>query len=351
MAQDFYQIEHLPNRTIKIGTKEYLYFSGTSYLGLPQNADFQQLLLEGLQKVGSVYGSSRNGNLQMTVYQEAEAKLAAWVGADASLTMSSGMLAGQAAVRYLMLEGYELLYAPDAHPAVWHWPEITPFITTNPFEKITQSCAKKIAYVSNSVDALRGKLHDFDWLHWLSGDYDITLLIDDSHGLGITGIEGKGVWSRLPLYQHIRYIVTASLAKGMGLAGGVILTDEDTIQKIRQTAYFGGCSPMAPHQLYAYLHANVLYRQAIEDLSRNINYFQSKVQSLDLFEYSPNYPVFYCQDDRLYDFLLERNILVYSFSYPRPTDKANTRIVISAWHTTDDLDFLAAACNDFSKIK
>ncbi|MCU0338963.1 MAG: pyridoxal phosphate-dependent aminotransferase family protein, partial [Spirosomaceae bacterium] len=118
-------IDHLPNRTIEIEGQDFLYFSGTSYLGLPQNPRFQSLVREGLAQYGSVYGSSRNGNLQLSIYAQAEARLAAWTGAEAALTLSSGMLAGQAAMRYLMLEGYQFFYSTDTHPAVWHLPDVS----------------------------------------------------------------------------------------------------------------------------------------------------------------------------------------------------------------------------------
>jgi 8-amino-7-oxononanoate synthase len=124
LATNFHQINHLPSPTIEIEGQEYLYFSGTAYLGLPQDSGFQTLIQEGSHQYGSVYGSSRNGNLQLSIYEQAEAKLAVWTGAEAALTLSSGMLAGQAAIRELMLEGFEFVYSPDVHPAVWHLPQV-----------------------------------------------------------------------------------------------------------------------------------------------------------------------------------------------------------------------------------
>ncbi|MFN8346442.1 MAG: aminotransferase class I/II-fold pyridoxal phosphate-dependent enzyme [Spirosomataceae bacterium] len=354
------QITHLPNRTIELEGKDYLYFSGTAYLGLPQNAEFQALIQEGLQHYGSVYGSSRNGNLQLRIYEQTESKLAAWTGAEAALTLSSGMLAGQAAIRQLILEGYTFFYSPDVHPAVWHLPQVE--ISKGSFEAWTEKFTDsqipnrkskienrpaKICLVTNSVDALRGKLYDFEWVKAISENVELVLLADDSHGLGVTGTAGKGVWERIPRRKNVRLIVTASLAKAMGLPGGVIFSDAETIQAIRSTAYFGGCSPIAPDHLYAYLHAEHLYEEAYLRLQQNIRQFATSIKELRLFSFTENYPVFYTERDELYPFLLERGIFIYSFSYPKPTDKANTRVVISAWHTTDDIEKLSIACRNF----
>lgn len=352
---NFHQITHLPDRTIDLNGQEYLYFSGTAYLGLPQNLAFQTLIQEGVHQYGSVYGSSRNGNLQLKIYEQAEVKLAAWAGAEAALTLSSGMLAGQAAIRQLMLEGYEFVYSPDVHPAVWHLPQVE--IPKCSFEvwslQFTVGSERyfdlksHICFVTNSVNALRGKLYDFEWVNDIPEDVEVVLLIDDSHGLGVTGNEGRGVWESIPKRKNIRLIVTASLAKAMGLPGGVIFSDSKTIQKIRSTAYFGGCSPIAPNYLYAYLHTDALYTDAYARLQTNIQQFAAAIKDIDLFSFTAGYPVFYTERDELYPFLLERGIFVYSFSYPKPTDKANTRVVICAWHTSEDIQKLIAACNEF----
>lgn len=360
----FHQIDHLPGRSIDLEGKTYLYFSGTAYLGLPHNPDFQDLIQEGLHNYGSVYGSSRNGNLQLTVYDRAEQKLALRAGAEAALTLSSGMLAGQAAIRQLMLDGYEFIYSPDVHPAVWHLPQVEipkgsftawheQLTGTNRAANRHQSpiTNHKLALVTNSVDALRGKLYDFEWVNKLPADKEFVLLVDDSHGMGVTGDGGSGVWGRIPKRKNVRVIVTASLAKAMGLPGGVIFSDAATLQRIRYSAYFGGCSPISPDHLYAYLHADALYADAYKRLQANINRFTDSIRTLNLLSFTDNYPVFYTERDELYPFLLERGIFIYSFSYPKPTDKANTRIVLSAWHTSEDIQQLSEACHDFARRK
>lgn len=348
----------MPNRTIELDGQMYLYFSGTAYLGLPQNLHFQTLIQEGLREYGSVYGSSRNGNLQLGIYEQAESKLASWTGAEAALTLSSGMLAGQVAIRQLMLDGYEFWYSPDVHPAVWHLPQVT--IPSGTFDEWVDAVVhsaktegkEKVALVTNSVDALRGKLYSFDWVTRLPNDQEWVLLVDDSHGLGVIGKDGKGIWGQIPTVPHVRVIVTASLAKAMGLPGGVVFSDKNTLQTIRATAYFGGCSPIAPDHLYAYLHATDLYERAYQQLRKNIKQCSELLAPLELFTAANGiFPVFYTPHDELYPFLLQRGIFVYSFAYPKPTDRANTRVVLSAWHTENDIETLANACRAFVKIK
>ena len=100
MHNDFI-IHQQPSNKIRLEEKEYHFFSGTSYLGMNQDQEFKQLLIEGMCQYGMSFGSSRNGNLQLGIYETAEQTMAAWVGAEKALTVSSGMLAGQLVAQYL----------------------------------------------------------------------------------------------------------------------------------------------------------------------------------------------------------------------------------------------------------
>ncbi|MBP9746419.1 MAG: hypothetical protein KBD41_13595 [Saprospiraceae bacterium] len=71
---------HIPNRTIWHKDQEYLYYGGTGYLGIHANQDFGDLVKQGLDLYGTNYGASRLG-IDIPVFNQAEEKLAAWIGA------------------------------------------------------------------------------------------------------------------------------------------------------------------------------------------------------------------------------------------------------------------------------
>ena len=342
-------IDQLPNRLIRLNGHDYLFFSGTAYLGMAQNPRFQALVADALSRYGTVFGSSRNGNLRLGVYEAAETRLAAFAGADEALTVSSGMLAGQAVMQWLATESGPLLYGPGTHPALWHVSSLT--LPTGPFAAWTTQLPEQlqalppgpVTIAVNALDAVRSEVYDFAWVNALPANRPITLVVDDSHGMGITGRDGQGVWARIPKPDHVRLLVTASLAKAMGLPGGVIFGDAATVAAIRQTAFFGGCSPMSPVFLDAFLRADALYEQARTRLADNVALATQLLLPTGLFSQAPGYPVFYTDHDALYPLLHEDGIFVYSFAYPTAADKANTRIVISAFHESADIHRLATA--------
>ena len=351
-----FTIDHLPNRTITHEGRSYLSFSGTAYLGLPQHPVFQRLLADGVSRYGTTYGSSRNGNLRLAIYEEAEAKLAQLVGAPHALTVSSGMLAGQVVVNWLRAQNARFVYGPQAHPAIWEGPAVA--LPTLPFaDWVAQlpgiirrdNSAGPVAILINSIDAVHSRYYDFDWVGTLPDDRPITLVVDDSHGLGLlTG--GRGIWPQIPQKPNVTLIVTGSMAKGMGLPGGVIFGDADTLAALRRTAYFGACSPIPPAYLDAYTKADALYSEGCERLRQNVLLAEKLLLPTGLFSHATDYPVFFTAQDNLYSFLLERAIFVYSFAYPTAADRANTRVVISAFHTTDDVQTLANAVHEYCSI-
>lgn len=350
-----FTVDQLPDRTVDCQGKQYRFFSGTAYLGLPQHPAFQQLLFEGICRYGTAFGSSRNGNVQLSIYAEAESKLACWVGALAALTVSSGMMAGQVVSNWLRAQHITCIYAPNTHPALWHEPTLA--LPTDSFadwvaqlpNQLETVAPGPVAILTNSLDAVRSQQYDFDWLSALPVSRPIIFIVDDSHGLGVLN-DGRGIWPQIPQKSGIQTLVTASLAKAMGMPGGVIFSDPDTHDNLRRTAFFGACSPMPPAYLDAYVRADALIADQQERLWQLIQLAEKLLLPTGLFQHTEGYPVFFTERDDLYPFLLQRGTLIYSFSYPTTAARANTRIVISAFHELADIEQLAEQVHAYQRV-
>jgi 8-amino-7-oxononanoate synthase len=359
-------ISQLPSNKILLSGKEYDFFSGTSYLGMSQDEDFKQLLVAGMNRYGMSFGSSRNGNLQLDIYEQAEEKMAHWVGAEKALTVSSGMLAGQVVAQYLKTQNATFFYAPHSHAANFHEPNIIlPNLSFETWavtigQDVLEKNARHSVIVCNSCDAIKLSSYHFDWTSKLlvggvPQHQAITLVIDDSHGLGITGKNGSGIFRQISANSNVKLVVVSSLHKAMGIAGGVVFGDNNFIESLRRSAFFASCSPIAPAYLYAYMHADKIYARNSIKLQSNIQRFNLQMvevrrSSNKDFNFLPNYPVYYTLQDDLYNFLFKNGIFIYSFAYPIKTGKPNTRIVLSAWHEEEQIDFLADKCTEFSQM-
>ncbi|MDT8415561.1 MAG: aminotransferase class I/II-fold pyridoxal phosphate-dependent enzyme [Flavobacteriaceae bacterium] len=335
------QVYQFPGRTISDGTSDFLYFGGTSYLGLSQNPEFLTILTENLRRWGASYGSSRNANVQLAVYEEAEQTLSHWVGSEAAVTVTSGTLAG-----WMALKIYEKTHAfchiRGTHPAVvqrnsreiteTEWVDLPPqksIVTTDSFLS-NRTVPTNFERLSNMASA--------------------KLIVDDSHGLGFTGKEGSGIYTSLTAIPAEQKIMVASLGKAMGLPGGIICGSKKLIEKIKNSEEFVTASGMLPAYLQTFIDAQNLYILQRQKLQELLDYFVTEMgEALSFYNFSGNYPVIYSDKEELANFLYQKKIMIVNFDYPSPGKKLN-RIVLSAHHNAEDVRKLAAALKEFVKF-
>ncbi|MBE9466011.1 aminotransferase class I/II-fold pyridoxal phosphate-dependent enzyme [Dyadobacter subterraneus] len=364
-----YPTSHLPGRKVLLNNdKEYLYFSGTDYLGMGHHDGFLTYLKEGISNYGTHFGSSRNNSLRLEVYEEAETALAKFSGAPAALTTSSGMWAGQLLMKELPqiiatdlqnknshTSNIHYHYAPRVHPALWGAEYVSANSDWEEWAKdtilaIQESGADCVHIIcSDSVGSPFVEKFDFSIFKTLPFYREIYLIVDDSHGFGVLGQNGSGVFKELSSIQQVKLIVSSSLNKALGIPGGVILGNHNIIDSIRKSPFFAGASPAAPAYIYAFkklLESNT-YPVVHQKLLDNVRYISGNLAQTNLFVSIPNYPVFCSLNSKLFDFLEENGIMASCFSYPNPTDPPITRIVISAIHEKEDLDRLAEVCMKF----
>ncbi|MDX5437272.1 MAG: aminotransferase class I/II-fold pyridoxal phosphate-dependent enzyme [Pontibacter sp.] len=345
-------VEQLTGRAVVVDGQERLYFSGTSYLGMNANPELAALLQEGGERYGTTYSSSRASNLKLAVYEEAENMLAAMVGAEAALTFSSGYMAAQALIRTLD-KGQPFFYAPDAHPALWRTPadanhtSYTAWVQS--LEERFETVTEEVVLVMNSVDPLRACKYNFDWVARLPADKQITLVLDDSHGLGVLGEKGAGMYPELKrlVNSNVRLVLVSSLGKALGIAGGVVMGSEECIATLRKSLYFVAGSPAPPAYMHAFVHAGQLYAEARQQLQQNVQAFQELVVHTQLFAYFDTYPVFYTSNHDLY-FDLKDKAIISCFPYPEPNSEPITRIIINSLHTSEDIAQLAEMIGKYS---
>lgn len=333
--------DYLPGRIAQLNGENWLYFSGTSYLGMVQNNDFQNLICKNILQYGANFGGSRLSNLRLKIYEEAEQYLANWTGAEAALTVSSGSLAGQLIVKTLQNQG-KFYFAPGVHPALFGEGNYSELHLNQWVSYILKEAeqGEPMVLFSNTLDPLRAKTFDFKWLFQIPKETPVILVLDDSHGLGVTGINGAGTFSTLQTPENVQLIAISSLGKALTIPGGVILGSQNLIQNIWQSPYFGGASPVIPAYLATFLEAGGLYHNARQQLFSNIQAFHDAIKALGLFENFTDYPVFYTKMNNLAEYLQTHKILISSFPYPTPQDERITRVVLNAAHTNEDIEHL-----------
>lgn len=326
--------------------RQYLYFGGTAYLGIPQSEGFLKLYLDGLKRYGLNNGTSRGNNVQLGIYDEAEICAAKRFGSEAALITSSGYLAAQLAIKQALGFG-EVRYAPDTHPALWQneRPKIHQSFdewALNIVEEINASSKEKWVLITNSMNNLYPNRYDFSFIKKLNKQ--AVIIVDDSHGIGINN-NGLGVFPALPKCDNVEPIIVASMAKALGVDAGIILGSQKIISLMKQSNEFLGASPPAAAGLYAFIHAEEIYANSLNKLKNNMNLLTNALTGNECWDFIIDFPVYLAKNAELSEALQQKGILISAFPYPDKNGPPINRVVLSSWHSELEIEELIKALN------
>ena len=341
-------VDQFPDRTIIEEGKEYLYFGGTSYLGMATHPEYQNLLCNSIKIWGTAYGSSRNSNIKLSIYQKAEALFAKNSGAEAALMVSSGTLAGRLVIDYLSKSHDCFYHYPKTHPAILKNSSLPLFEDGKLHPRLLNDRKEFIVIAADALLSLEVRPTNFDFLNDISHAKQITLLIDESHSLGIVGPNGEGVFKTIHHSRLLQKIMISSLTKAYGCSGGVIAGDKKVIEMIQNDAVFISAAGMNPIFLQTFVDGQALIQNQLNKLRANLKFFYSDSPLPSLFKYDLEYPVIYSNSNFIFDYLKSKDMIITNFKYPN-YDLLMNRIVITANHTKSDLNQLRSALMQFEK--
>ncbi|WP_366187283.1 aminotransferase class I/II-fold pyridoxal phosphate-dependent enzyme [Flavobacterium ovatum] len=340
------KVTKCPDRKITINKDTYLYFGGTAYLGLPNHKSFKKLLIKNILKWGTTYGSSRNANIQLEAYEEGELYLANFIQSEAALTVTSGMLAGKLVIETLTPVTDCFFYFPETHSALKAQNSLPVFIEGEINPRLVDTTNEKITILTDAVPSSHLGAIDLSVLKSIAPTKEITLVIDESHSLGLLGINGCGIYSTINFPNINRKIMFSSLGKSFGLTGGVIASDKEFIQQVRINDSFVSSAGMNPAFVQTLADAKNIYIKQHRKLLEKLAYIDSKLIPKDKSKFNSNYPVIYPVILGLNEVLNKEKIIITHFSYPNLAGVLN-RIVFTANHKKKDLDKIIAILNRY----
>ena len=338
---------------VRIGKKDYLFFSGTSYLGMEADRHYEAVLQDCIRQYGTNHGLSRVNNVRLKVFEEFEKFFAKNAKAEAAAVMSSGYLAGIAASQWLFPKADTCWAAPDTHPAILplglQVDTQTNFVTWKKkcLEQSEALSPRKILILGNTVDPLRAEIHEYSWVKELAKKHEVTLLLDESHAFGVLGRSLFGTYADQQ-YPQVNLVVSGSLGKGLAMPAGIILGKREVIEGIKSQPIFTGASPGSPANLQTFLETQDIYRAQSQKIRDFSGIFSQETKELSTLIGSPNFPVFILKNPNWSKDLEKMGFITSSFSYPTSDSPIISRIVLSAFHSLWDLVALNEALHYLS---
>jgi 8-amino-7-oxononanoate synthase len=204
--------------------------AGNDYLGLSRHPEVVAAAEAALKAYGLGATASRLVRGSTDAHAALERDLAPWLGCEAALVYSSGYLANLGAVTALAPAGTLLVSDRHNHASLVDGCRLaagdTVVVPHADVEAVAAALAatpgRPAVVVTESVFSVDGDPAPLRLLHRVARRYGARLLVDDAHALGLVGPAGAGGVAAAGLAGQPDVIITATLSKALGAAGGVV---------------------------------------------------------------------------------------------------------------------------------
>jgi len=251
-----------PDRTFKIGGNWVKNFGSDSFLGLDQHPAVIAAVERGVRDWGTHNGTSRACS-EVGPQSEAETRVATWLGTEDAVIYPSVTLANMGALPALATRHDVIVLDQYAHNSMEEGMRIAKArgVRTAKFAHNDPSDLDRVlrglrpfrhAIIAvDGVYSMSGSLPPLVDFQRIAHDHDGFLYVDDAHGSGVLGTNGRGtVADALGGYENT--LVVGSLSKAVSCLGGFIAGNRNAIEVIKlrsNSLIFGG--PVPPPYLVA----------------------------------------------------------------------------------------------------
>src|SRR3954468_12300695 len=356
---------HAPH--LSVGRRRYLAFCSNDYLGLAHHPALVEAACRGAERYGVGAGASALISGHTQAHEALEARLARFARLPRALHFGSGYLANLGVVAALAGRGAtvfsdELNHACLIDAARLSRAEVRvyPHLDLGVLARMLERCetpAKLVA--SDAVFSMDGDLAPLPELLELCERHDAWLLVDDAHGFGVLGEGGRGSLSHFGIAAP-RVAYMGTLGKAAGVHGAFVAGEDALIewlvQRARTYVFTTAGPPLLACALMASLelieveeHRRTRLRTLIERLRKSLSGLPWELR----FSKTPIQPLVVGDNQVALDLaerLRERGIWVPAIRPPTvPPGSARLRIALSAVHSAEHVDQLAAALRELSK--
>ncbi|MDP6903363.1 MAG: 8-amino-7-oxononanoate synthase [Verrucomicrobiota bacterium] len=359
------EIESVQGAKISVGARKLLNFSSNDYLGLARHPALKESTVEAVRLFGAGAGSARLISGSLAVLHELEAAAAAFKGAEASLSFSSGYAAALGTVPVLVGEGDIVVVDKLVHSSLVDAARLSgaklrvfkhnDLVDLERILKWARESGVNTLIITESVFSMDGDIAPLENIVKLKEAYGAWLMLDEAHAVGLYGKGRRGIAEELEVTDRVE-VQMGTLGKALGAAGGLICGSQALVDLLinRARSFIYSTAPVPAQAAAA--------RQAIElicsdeggilqtRLWKNVEKLKNSLTGcgwkLPAMQSAILPLIVGAEDDAvaLSERLLEAGIWVPAVRYPTVArGEARLRITVSAAHTDEDIEILLEA--------
>lgn len=353
----FTPIQEVYGNKVKVEGKEMIMVGSNNYLGLLDHPQVQKAAQDAVDRYGVATCGSRFLNGTLDIHVELEEKLARFMKKEAALAFSTGFQTNQGIISTLICRGEAVITDQMIHASiidacrlsygdVYRYKHNDMADLEEKLASIEKDVGKMI--VVDGVFSMEGDLANLPEIVGLAKKYDARVMVDDAHGIGVMGKNGRGTAEHFGVEDEIDLIM-GTFSKSFASLGGMVVGNKKVISYIKHFArsliFSASITPASVATVLATLDIiqnEPERRQRIWEITKKMKSgFQSMGYDTGPTE-TPIIPVYIRNDElafMLWKLLRENGIFTNPVVYPAvPKGEALIRTSYSATHSDEELD-------------
>lgn len=350
-------IESGQNTEVMMSGHKVLMFGSNSYLGLTNHPKVIEAAVEATRKYGTGCAGSRFLNGTLDLHLALEKELAEFVGKEEAIIYSTGFQVNLGVVSCVTGRNDYILCDELDHASIVEGRRLS-FSTATKFkhndmedlERELQKCnpdSVKLIVV-DGVFSMEGDMANLPEIVRLKKKYNASIMVDEAHGLGVLGRQGRGTCDHFGVTEDVDLIM-GTFSKSLAAIGGFIASDASVINYLRHNSrsyiFSASNTPAATAAARAALHIMKTEPERIQHLWDVTNYALTSFRQLG-FEIgntsTPIIPLYVRDMDKTFQvttMLFEEGVFVNPVVPPAcsPNDTL-IRFSLMATHTKEQVD-------------
>ena len=277
-------IESGQNTEVMMSGHKVLMFGSNSYLGLTNHPKVIEAAVEATRKYGTGCAGSRFLNGTLDLHLALEKELAEFVGKEEAIIYSTGFQVNLGVVSCVTGRNDYILCDELDHASIVEGRRLS-FSTAVKFkhndmedlERELQKCAPDAVklIVVDGVFSMEGDIANLPEIVRLKKKYNASIMVDEAHGLGVLGRQGRGTCDHFGVTQDVDLIM-GTFSKSLAAIGGFIAADSSVINYLRHNSrsyiFSASNTPAATAAARAALHIMKTEPERIRHLWDVTNY-------------------------------------------------------------------------------
>lgn len=348
-----------PNQSeVLLNGKKVINLSSNNYLGFANHDRLKKAAIKAVEDYGAGSGAVRTIIGNMKLHEDLEEVLSKFKREEAAFVYQSGFNCNAGTIQAITEAGDLIISDELNHASIIDGTRLSKadraiykHSDMNSLEDVLKTSRDKyrnVLIITDGVFSMDGDIAKLPEIVDLAEKYEAMTYVDDAHGSGVLGENGRGTVDHFDLHGRVDFTI-GTLSKAIGVVGGYVAGSNTMYEwlnhRARPVLFSTSLPPAAVGAIIEAIKMLMESSQYTDRLWENAKYFKEKMSTLGFdtgHSETPITPVIIGEESKSMEFskkLLENGVFVSAIVFPTvPKNTGRVRCMITAEHTKEQLD-------------